>query len=223
MAVLEPMLWHGRKEYYTRPCDYGTEIGRHMHFIEFPSRLDVVLYTLRYKNMLREPGGRQLMARVKICCTAIPNPASGQSMLIHYRSLQILNMEFNLCFSEVFLPLLQFGIIFSPATTTFILILLHSQLDGLTLTVTSFASIVPLILVFLFYPSGVSCGTYSVNFLKSFTLTSNRWKREKNSCRPLKVELGSMMIFGRAMVLKTLHLIFIWTARYTLLNSKYTQ
>ena len=184
----------------------------------------VMPYKIRCMNILGKPGQRQPMQRMKTCCGAIPNPkpSSEQSLLVHYNCLRILNMEFNSCFAELFLPMLQFAIIFMPATTIFILILQHSQLDALTLTVTSFGSIVPLTCVFLFYPSGVACGTYSVKFLNSVTLASYRWRREKMCRPPLKVKLGSLIIFGRAMVLKTLHLILIWTARCTLLCSKYT-
>ena len=161
----------------------------------------------------------QLTARSKTVLKAV----SGRDMILSYRCSQILNLEFNSCFAEVFFPLLQFASIFLPAVSTSILVLLHSHLDALTLTVTSFGSILPPVLVILVYPGGALLGTHSVSFLKSLTLTSNRWKREKASCRSLSVELGSLIIFGRAMVLKTLHLICIWTARSTLLSSKYTR
>ena len=75
-------------------------------------------------------------------------------------------------------------------------------------------------ILFLVYPSGVSLGTNSMKFLKSLPATSNLWKRQKDSCQPLKIKLGSFKIFGRAMVLTTLHLVLVWTARYILIFSK---
>ena len=149
-----------------------------------------LLYLHLYRNIntLRQQGWKQgcqpVMQQIKACSKTVLEAVSGQDIILNYRCLQILNIEFNSCFAEVLLPLVQFANIFMPAASTFILILLHSQLDALTLTATSFGSILPPVLVILIYPGGAALSTLSDSFLKSLTVTSNRWKRERAYCRP---------------------------------------
>ena len=143
-----------------------------------------------------------------------------KTTLANYRFLQVLNLEFNLAFAENCLLCFQVSFITIPATAGFILIQLHSRFDALALTMISIGLVVTNAILFLIYPSGVSLRTNSIKLLKSLSATSNLWTREKDSCQPLKIKLGSFKIFEKAMVLTTLHLVLVWTARYILIFSR---
>ena len=144
----------------------------------------------------------------------------GNSPIITYRCLQLLNHEFNSSLARICLPWLQFALIVFPATLNYILIRLHSELDTLTLSMLSLSLCITIGIVSLVYPIGASIGTDSVKYLHALKVKSNRWKRQTSSCLPLKIKMGSVAVLGRFTVLKTMHLIVFWTVRYILLFSK---
>lgn len=148
------------------------------------------------------------------------NPSTN---IILFKSIQIVNREFNLCFSRYVLPIFQLLLISLPTFCNYLLICHHGSLgipaigaiiclDGTCFAIVSIA-----------FPLGASIYVHSNRYLNLFSKISglnghgSEVRKTIKSFTPLKVKFANFYYIRKFTVLKTFGLIIYWTMKALLI------
>ena len=145
--------------------------------------------------------------------------------LVLYRTMQYLNQLFSTGFSSIILPWLLLFLIVLQATSSFVLIRLHSSMHILILLTFPTLSFASVAFVFIAFPVAASVNSLSSSYLASLKTERNENKYQWGvstacyirSCRTLRIQCGSGFYIRKFTVLKLISVMILWTVRYMLL------
>ena len=121
------------------------------------------------------------------------------------------------------MPWTQLLIILIPTSCNYTLLRFYGTLGPSAMFMLGSLSVSCCMIVICAFPMGAFINSRSIAYLNSFKrirkVNSKTWvtSREVKCCRPLKVQIGSMLFMRKFTVLKVISLIIYWTMRSMLI------
>jgi len=140
-----------------------------------------------------------------------------RNTILLYRCLQLLNFRYNDALAERMSVVTQVFLIVLPAGRIYTILTFYAQIGPAACIGLGVMTFMNFVVVLSGYPNAAAINSRSIAFINQFKrrpdLDPSVNPCEVRSCKPLKVELGTLLHIRKFTVLKVLHLILNWTMR----------
>jgi len=136
-----------------------------------------------------------------------------------YKCLQIINIEFNYCFSDITVPVIMYMTLFSIVFCNNALIRFHRNMQIPVLGLVTLCTVVIFLVIHLLCPFGSRVYTKSKGFTESYKSCNYRPIINKTqlktfkSLTPMKVQVGSTLYMNRSATLSIFSAVFYLTCK----------